>query len=631
MGAIGGLFHRDGAAADVQAAEKLRKALGPRALSTAATLKTSGPVALVHAALPATPEAVDEVQPVCDSRSESQLIFEGRLDNRADILAATRMSPGSSDAELALGAFLKWDTGFCSRLLGDFAIAVWDPRRHRLLCIRDAIGLKPFYYSSSGSRLVWSTELAAVLSVPWMHLEPSELGIAEQLLFVPLTLTETLYAGVLRLPPAHLLIADESGVRLERYWDIDPDRRVRYRTSEEYAAHLRTLLTEAVRCRMRTVGPLFSDLSGGVDSSTVTALATSLSDSENATVEAFSTVYPGQECDESMFIDAVVERSGVRCSRFEVAPAGAYPYVEGARDSKDRPDFPVTARSLPARLEHAREAGSRAMLTGDGGDEWLGGSAFILADDLWYLRWATLAQRVAARWGTTSPHSVIWNDALKPLVKHRGPKRIRELLLSRRPSHLGSSCINPSFEARISLQSRPRVGLDPQTWAGLSRAALHFQLASPNAVQTAEMMARTASHFGLEYRSPLTDRRVVEFVLATPASEWATPGLTKPLLRRAAGPFLPPAVAWRTDKADFSTVMAEEVCVVGNSLLSLPLLTEEEGWVDGATLRGELAGLRHLYRTNNPTYRKFQWQIWNALAIEIWFRACFSSNDRLEW
>jgi hypothetical protein len=134
---------------------------------------------------------------------------------------------------------------------------------------------------------------------------------------------------------------------------------------------------------------------------------------------------------------------------------------------------------------------------------------------------------------------------------------------------------------------------------------------------------------GVDLRFPLHDRRVVEFALAMPPAEWMSPTETKVILRRVAGPLLPPEVAGQPVKVDFSALMAEEILALASSLLRSPLLTEQEGWIDATVLRGELAGLRHLYLSGDPSYRRVQWELWHALAIEIWFRACFSSDTRL--
>ena len=232
---------------------------------------------LGHTLLRTTFESESERQP-CSLDGQVWITADARIDGRADLIKqlAARgcaVPKNSPDVELILHAYQVWGEDCLSHLLGDFAFAIWDGPRRRLLCARDHLGVKPFYYADTGRTLVFSNTLNCVRQHPDVSDRLNDLAIADFLLFDfnqdPAT---TSFADIRRLPPAHYLTWEDDGLKVRRYWTLPKKGPVRYPRQRDYVEHFKELLGEAVSDRLRTdqVGMM---MSGGLDSSLVAASA----------------------------------------------------------------------------------------------------------------------------------------------------------------------------------------------------------------------------------------------------------------------------------------------------------------------------------------------------------------------
>ena len=277
-----------------------------------------GPVGLGHAMLRTTPEAVGESQPLIDEQSGLAITMDGRVDNRdelKELLERQGLRPVSNtDAEIVLRAYQCWGEESPARILGDFAFALWDKHKRQLFCARDVASVQPFFYYSDGRRFICASELHQILVDPAVPREPDERVVGMYLTGVLLDPTTTLYRGIQKLEGgcAMTVRADEIGRR--RYFDIDPAKRIRYRTDAEYAAHFESLFREAVRCRLRNVDGVAAELSGGLDSSMVIGTAQQLFReglSPRPRFETFSLRFDDPEADERGFIGDVAAMWGL--------------------------------------------------------------------------------------------------------------------------------------------------------------------------------------------------------------------------------------------------------------------------------------------------------------------------------
>jgi len=206
------------------------------------------------------------------------LAFDGRLDNRKSLIANLRergVGAHSDDVELTLAAYQEWGVDCARRLIGDFAFGLWDASRRRLLCVRDPLGVRPLYTLVRGDVIYFATQLRQILAAlsqnPAFDLE----FVADRLALGTDRADAgcTPYRGVARLKPGQALIAEDRRVRTERYWTWRAANREAKADSEAYVERFREAFAEAVRMRMRGLGRVWSDLSGGLDSSSIVSVA----------------------------------------------------------------------------------------------------------------------------------------------------------------------------------------------------------------------------------------------------------------------------------------------------------------------------------------------------------------------
>jgi asparagine synthase (glutamine-hydrolysing) len=209
------------------------------------------------------------------------LLGEVRLDGRADLLAllaghGERLREGASDEELVLRAWRLWGENAPERLMGDFAFAIWERDSRRLSCYRDVVGVRPFFFGWNGSQLAFSNTLDVLCGVPGLDLSLDEAWIGDFLLQGFSSYNErTVYNGLKRLPAGHALRFRDGQVRIERYTRLPVEDPLYYRNPDEYVEEFVSLTTEAVRERLPD-GNIASFMSGGLDSTSVTAIAAEL-------------------------------------------------------------------------------------------------------------------------------------------------------------------------------------------------------------------------------------------------------------------------------------------------------------------------------------------------------------------
>src|SRR5215204_4078556 len=315
MSGIAGVFYLDGRALDSRMLGRMLDSIAHRGPDGAGAWSERG-VGLGHLAFHTTPESISEKLPFVEGGGDFVLIADARIDNRDELLAAVgldRLSGRSvGDGELILAAYKMWGERCPERLLGDFAFAIFDKRKQTLFCARDHMGLKPFYYYLSGRVFVFASEIKALLCVPEVPRRLNEVMVADHLVGNSQDKISTFYRDILRLPPAHSITTGVEETKIREYWALDPSLELRLSSNGEYAEAFRDVFERAVGCRLRAAFPVGSDLSGGLDSSSVTCVARELLRRERKEIlHTFSSVPElVTESDESVYIDAVLSQGG---------------------------------------------------------------------------------------------------------------------------------------------------------------------------------------------------------------------------------------------------------------------------------------------------------------------------------
>jgi asparagine synthase (glutamine-hydrolysing) len=617
MSGIAGLYRLvagDPVAADL---ERMTAALAHRGPDGSGAWSQDA-VGLGHRMLWTTPESRTEPLPLSAREGALAITADARLDNRAELRVALGLDDREvGDAALILRAYERWGEQCPERLLGDFAFVIWDGRRRALFCVRDHFGVKPFYYHRAPRLFAFASEIKALLRLPEVPRRLNETRVADYLAPIVEDREITFYDGILRLPPAHTLRVSPEGAEVRCYWTLDSSREVRLGSDEEYAEAFRELFVDAVRCRMRTAGPVGSMLSGGLDSSSIVCVARALAAAgDGGPLHTFSAIFPDvPSCDERPFIDAVLAGNGVVPHAVRGDLVSPLADLERVLRHEDEAFFAPNLFIHWALYAAAEQQGVRVVLDGFDGDTTLWPSLTYLSELARAHRWRALVSE--ARGLSKSLNRPAWRFLLagvRPLAPE--PARRAWRSLRRRPAFTLTPTIRPEFARRIGLEARAATLLADRRVARTSRHEHWIRITAGLFPTVLEEVDRAAAAFSLEPRYPFFDRRLLEFCLALPAEQKLFRGWTRIVMRRAMGDLLPTEVRWR-GKANLSEVLTRGLRVfeqdrLGN-LVRNPGVLEEYVTI---------ASLRDAYqRYTCGGVQEPNLAVWRASVLALWLRS----------
>jgi asparagine synthase (glutamine-hydrolysing) len=594
MSGIAGICHVDGRPAERASLERMTAPIahrGPDGIG----YWTAGAVGFAHLALHTTPESAGGQQPLFRADERLCVTLDGRIDNREELRTAFRGSGialrDDTDADLVLRAYERWREDCPRHLIGDYAFAIWDAAEQTLFCARDLIGLRPFYYRFDGRVLAFASEIPPLLETPGCRRELNLGMLAEYLCDAHVSVDETLYREILRLPPGHRLRFKAGVLRVERCVEVDPALTIRCGSDEEYAERFLELFREAVRCRLRTQAPAAIFLSGGLDSSAILAMSASLN-RDSAVAAGHHAAYHLQinrrEANEREFVD---ELAAMWPGRYLIVDGAA---ALAARTAGDPPRDTLPAEEVipPWEKLHAaaRADGCRVVLWGYGADETLTGNPAHCADLLRRLQLGRLIRRVRhdiavhRHWETSIGWRAIARWCLEPLFPMGARAALRRVLRREVPRWF-----TPEFARAIDFPDRLGRRMDVPAFRTLAQREIYASLFGGYRISTTEICGRQDARFGMEGRSPFFDRRLVEFTLALPEDQRWRDAQTKFVLRTAMQDLLPYSLRQRPTKGTYTQLFREMIDRqwAGAEVGSMQLVME--GYVDGEKL-SELYG-----------------------------------------
>lgn len=548
MSAIGGMIGINGAPVNFERVATLGDALSQYGPDGGCDVRQRS-VAMVYRAFHTNRESRKENQPLVDITG-CVLAWDGRLDNRSELfhLVSDQLDGDKTDVAIVLAAYRKWGPGFAENLIGDFAFSLWDAKSQTLLLGRDPVGARLLFYHANDERIVWSTRLDPLLSLPDVELEIDDEYIAGYFT-AQTSFSQTPYKNVAAVPPAHLVIVRGGRVRVERFWGLDPNREIRYTTDTEYEEHFTELFREAVRVRLRVDGPVWADLSGGLDSSSIVCMADSIiadREADASRLETVSAVFDeSPSSDERRFISRVEAKRGRRGHHFKESE---YPLLT-TLDSHQFKGAPNLLESWAEYHKGVRRKmhsdGARVLLTGIGGDELLTSSAdpsVEILDLLVQSKFLELHQRVKV-WSLAlkKPYlAVLWRHALTPAM----PRRF-QILNKRDDLRKLFSMLEPGFVTHFDLPARLLSTTDP---FGFRLPSARGQAAAFVSVVKVISSGSLLDWDTIEISYPFTHRPLVEFLQAIPPTQWIRPGETRSLMRRSLRRYLPEEIVKRKGK-----------------------------------------------------------------------------------
>jgi asparagine synthase (glutamine-hydrolysing) len=477
----------------------------------------------------------------CSLDGRVWLVGDVRLDGRKDLRRELEQSGeptklDATDEELILRVWRQWGEEGLARLVGDLSFALWDVDARELLCMRDLMGFRPFFYVSIGKWLFFSNTLKVLRNLPGASAEVDPEFIADFLLQdLSSDPSRTIYRHIHRLAPGHLLRCCEQGLRVRRNTEIPIEEPLWLKRPEEYIERFQSLLENAVRDRLPQ-GASAVFLSGGLDSTSVAAVAKEIarnSDTPGSLSAYTADCRPLFDDEEGVLASRAAKHLGLN---IELVHSASYLPCEGWGDSKLRTPEPVHDPFLAFTLSQWQRVSpqARVALTGYGGDEVLTGQAWPF---LIYL---------LHRWdfgviGSTFGGYVLRNKRIPPL---RGGFRTRLGRWMSRSDPMSDfpPWLAPSFveqyhlrERWLELQRLPKMShpLHPIGYASLSSDSRSSVLETEDAAWTG---------VALESRAPLLDLRMLRFLLRVPPVPWC---MEKELLRQAMRGRLPEEIRSR--------------------------------------------------------------------------------------
>ena len=557
-------------------------------------------------------------QPIANEDGSVTVIQNGEIYNYRELAAELRRSGHEfatrSDTEVIAHLYEEHGLGFAERLRGMFAIAIWDQRRQRLVVARDRYGIKPLFYREKGGQLSFASELKSLRRQPDFSREV-DLGALEAYLamnFVPTPLT--IYRDARKLPPGHLLILENGDYRIEPYAQPRPVAadQVRRESEEELAEELRSRLRDSVAAHLVADVPVGVLLSGGIDSGTLTALA-----SEQATepVKTFTIGFKEQGWSEADLARTVAKTFGADHHELIVEPQ-AVDLLPRIVDVFDEPFADNSA--LPTYLVSELAAEHvKVVLSGEGGDELFGGY-YSYVGDVWAPRLgrpATAVRSIVERLPSSSSSRRI-DDRLKRFV--------RGAHLPQPERHVSwSQVFAPEMRESLLVQ-REGEGFDPLAahrarWdasAGaeeLSRAQdVDFGVYLVDNILA--KIDRASMAHSLESRVPFLDPVIADFALALPANQKVRRLAKKRLFRDAVAPLLPKEII-SGRKRGFALPVAAwfrgDLLPFARETLS-PERMQAQGLLDPGVVSGvidtHVSGSEDLSRN-----------IWGLICLSLWF------------
>ncbi|MGB0597751.1 MAG: asparagine synthase (glutamine-hydrolyzing) [Rubripirellula sp.] len=562
-------------------------------------------------------------QPMANEDHTVRMVFNGEIYNyqtlRHRLEGRGHKFVSHGDGETILHLYEDLGTDCFKQLNGMFAVAIWDAGRNRLVLARDRIGQKPLYYATQDNRLVFGSELKCLAEVEGVCNELDPGAIDEFLMYGYIPHPGSIWKGVRKLAPGHFAVFENGQVSVSQYWDFDPtvERPI---SQADACENFRELLTDSVKLRMQSDVPLGAFLSGGVDSSLITAIAQSESSDP---VRTFSIGFPVADFDETAYAAQVAEHLGTKHQRFEVTPSGidiierlVWHYDEPFADSSAVPTW---------YLSELTRKEVTVALSGDGGDELFAGY------ERYYALWLSRVIRqyfpihkfpgvgLVQRLPDSNRRRSIMRRGKRFLEAIDQPDARRYLnWLQIFPESMRADAYTDDFLAQLPGDD-PFEFLD-SIWARsegrdvVSRASISDILSYLPCDLCTKVDIASMAH-GLEVRQPMLDHRLVEFAASLPVQLKFRGRRGKLLMQDTFGSMIPKSIFTRK-KMGFGIPIGgwfrkELKPMVHDTLLATDARIQPY-------FRPEF--ISEMVESHESGRQNHGYRLWNLLILEQWMR-----------
>ena len=492
-----------------------------------------------------------EPAPAYHAESRCAAASWARLDNREElasklVIAAAELA-GMSDTELILHSYLKWGEACVDHLIGDFVFVIHDRKENKIFCGRDHMGVKPLYYFANDDLFVCATNVSALRQVDGVPFDIDERWMAEYLLHLSMSFDRTPYHGIMKLPPAHCLTVTPQAVRLRQYFTLSAEPELKLADSSDYVDVYREVLEEAIRCRLNSDYAIGCELSGGIDSSTITAFAARQLPQPATQLHTFGFAFSELE---PQYILAVSRKC--RLSNTHIVASHQTNRQSTMQRSLELLGYPMEHGSGPSHepfFQLAEKLGVRTLLSGFGGDE------FGTTIHGYLVPVQMLMQRRYRKLFNTLQGNPLLRLLRLARLEWRRRKTANFTATSHNPGFFQAHqqrwphhIVRPELVQRYGLEDR--YFEDARFDAGytdLKKFTLEKRWMPfvPTRMENCTLMAAGRR---IDYRWPLLDVRLVRLFLSIPSEENFHRGMGRYLHRRAIDGVVPDLVAWKPGK-----------------------------------------------------------------------------------
>ncbi len=502
-----------------------------------------------------TPQSPLAQQPIVSGDDRYRLVFDGRIDNREQIAGAVgiNLSEKTTDEELILLAYSQFGKQLGKQLIGDFVIAIVDTITSSLYLIRDHMGVRPLFIAQGKQVIAFASTKAALLTLPWVDRTPNDYWVADLLASCKVDVETTIYQGIQTLPAANWMHCSAQAITQNQYWQLEIRSENGNSPTSEYVESFKALLNEAVRCRLRAFSPVGCEMSGGLDSTTVTATASKILLTRNEKIQAFSHTMPKSNIgkvfpfkDESSQMEDICQKhSNIVHHPIYGEDRGILSLLERniqVHSGPSRSDLTLVGEELLSTL---REKGIRTLLSGFGGDQMVTSHGHGWENEYVQRRdWAGLWREIQyLDLGILRKLFRFLSCRFPIIATIRGRLRKKKWNLDSTLKIMSAKLADvTNYPARaIANPTRRRVGS--------VREQEHDVIHSPHVVYRLEDSAVGASTYGVDYRYPLLDIRLMQFYLDLPTDQKTGGGIQRRMIREATIGLLPEKIRMRHDKS----------------------------------------------------------------------------------
>jgi asparagine synthase (glutamine-hydrolysing) len=544
-------------------------------------------------------------QPMVNEDGALHLVFNGEIYNYVELRNALRshghVFQSESDSEVILHAYEQYGPDCVNRFNGMFAFAIWDARQRSLFLARDRIGIKPLYYVAEPSRLAFASEVKALLAVPGIGRATNWNAIRQYWDVGVPTNDETWFTGILQLMPGHWAIWKDGRLRIQQYWDFRQNP-VYGKSEEAWADDIRELLKDAVRLTLRSDVPVGAHLSGGIDSSALTAVASITS---STPIRTFSGRYAeGPPFDEGRYIRQMVDCYQTDCHEVTITSDSLFNSIRAVTWHMDYPVAGPGVIPQFAVCQLTKANHTKVVLGGQGGDELFAG---------YFDNYQPYLETLLTHIGQFSAMKEL-AVTLGWLTLFVGPSRFVNILRRRLNREQTFSFLSEDF-LRATRLSPPMF---PQKSGTPLQHKLYWDI-KYRLPALLHVEDRTSMAASLESRVPLLDYRLLELAGTIPDGLKLKHGQTKYIFRKALAGLLPDSILARTDKVGFTLPLEQ--------WFKGPLKQFAREIIDSKTSRERgIFSKKALHRIcARDAGAEWASEIWLMVSIEMWFRTFIDS------